>query len=48
LRSGGLDAVCLKYSFIEQQSGYADPFFYEVDRRAGEFETVDPAIVAFE
>jgi hypothetical protein len=48
LRSGGLDAVCLKQSFIVQQSGYANALLHKVDRRTRQLEPVDLPIVALE
>ncbi len=48
LRSGGLDAVCLKHSFIEQQSGYSNALFHEVDRHTRQLEPIDLPIVALE
>lgn len=48
MRSRGLNAVSLKQSFIVQQSGYANAFFHEVDRRACELEPVDLPVIALE
>lgn len=48
LRSAWLDAVGLKYSFIDEHAGYPHALLHEVDGSTGKFEPVYGPAIAFE